>query len=107
MVTEIKTEHPHIIRDPERCGGRPIIKGTKLSVEFIARWINSGTTPEQILESYPSDYLTPAGLHDAISYYYDHKPEIDRWIEENTIEKLAEQYNFEIGENGLVIYKDR
>jgi uncharacterized protein (DUF433 family) len=107
MVTEIKTEHPHIVRDPERCGGRPIIKGTKLAVDLIAGFLTAGTTPQEILEWYPQPYLTPGALHDAISYYYDHKAEIDAIISGSTPEKLAEQYGYEIGAAGLVNFKDR
>lgn len=34
--------------------GKPIIKGTRLSVEFILGLLASGWTEKQILENYPS-----------------------------------------------------
>jgi len=53
-----------------------------------------GLAPEQFAEEvHPA--LTPAHAHDALSYYYDHRDEIDREIAENTEEtgrlRLREQ----------------
>lgn len=33
--------------------GKPVIKGTRLSVEFIIQRLANGWTTEQILENYP------------------------------------------------------
>lgn len=107
MATETettRTEHPHIVMTPGTCGGRPRIDGTRISVESIARYVNNGVTVASILETLP--HLTPAGVHDALGYYYDHKAEIDESIAENTPEKLAEKYNFEVAPDGRVIFKD-
>ena len=41
-----------IIRDPNILGGKPIIKGTRLSVEFIAGMLRSGETAESVARSY-------------------------------------------------------
>jgi uncharacterized protein (DUF433 family) len=37
-------------------------------------------SPEEIVEQYP--HLTLADVHAALAYYYDHREEIDREIEE-------------------------
>jgi uncharacterized protein (DUF433 family) len=103
MVTEIKTEHPHIVRSPGVCGGRPRIKGTRIAVDFIARFLQSGTGADDILALYP--YLTRSAIHDAISFYYDHQDEIDAEIAGATIEKLAQKYDFQV-ENGRVVFND-
>lgn len=42
-----------IIHNPKIFGGKPIIKGTRLSVEFILELLASGMTPEEIIEEYP------------------------------------------------------
>lgn len=39
--------------DPEICGGRPRIKGTRLAVEFLLGLKAAGWTEAQILENYP------------------------------------------------------
>ncbi|MBK8388310.1 MAG: DUF433 domain-containing protein [Saprospiraceae bacterium] len=42
-----------ITRDPKILLGKPIIKGTRLSVELIMRKLASGYTVEQVLSNYP------------------------------------------------------
>jgi uncharacterized protein (DUF433 family) len=44
----------YIHSDPEILLGKPIIKGTRLSVEFILNLLSSGWTEQQILENYPT-----------------------------------------------------
>ncbi|MFH1894795.1 MAG: DUF433 domain-containing protein [Patescibacteria group bacterium] len=42
-----------IIFNPKIFGGKPIIKGTRISVEFILELLASGMTPEAIKKEYP------------------------------------------------------
>jgi uncharacterized protein (DUF433 family) len=42
-----------ITTDPEILLGKPVIKGTRISVELIVGWLANGWTFEQVLESYP------------------------------------------------------
>ena len=42
-----------IVSDPDVLGGKPSIKGTRISVELILGWFANGWTHEMILESYP------------------------------------------------------
>jgi uncharacterized protein (DUF433 family) len=39
--------------NPDILVGKPVIKGTRLSVDFILRLFGSGWTREQVIESYP------------------------------------------------------
>ena len=39
--------------DPDVLVGKPVIKGTRLSVEFIVELLARGWTEAQILENYP------------------------------------------------------
>ncbi|MCM2357797.1 MAG: DUF433 domain-containing protein [Geobacteraceae bacterium] len=50
----------YIIADPEILVGKPVIKGTRLSVDFIIRLLAQGWTEQQIFENYPQ--LTPDAL---------------------------------------------
>ena len=43
----------YITYNPEILNGKPILKGTRLSVEFIMELFASGGTRDKILESYP------------------------------------------------------
>ena len=101
MSVELKTEHPYIIRNPEICGGSPIISGTRITVRLIAGLVKSGNSAEDILLGYP--HLTFAQIHDAISYYFDHKEEIEKEIEENTIRAIIKKNNMRlvVGESGI------
>lgn len=50
-----KIEWANIIcSDPQILLGKPVVKGTRLSVEFILGLYAEGWTEEQILENYPS-----------------------------------------------------
>ena len=44
----------HIHSNPEVLLGKPIIKGTRISVELILELYSSGWTTDQILGSYPT-----------------------------------------------------
>jgi len=45
--------HDRIIVNPKVLVGRPVIKGTRLAVEFILELLAERWTHEQILKSYP------------------------------------------------------
>ncbi len=55
-----------ITTDPEVLGGKPCIKGTRLSVEFILELFASGATQTDILQTYPQ--VTPVALEEAFRY---------------------------------------
>ncbi len=44
----------YIHSDPEILLGKPVVKGTRLSVEFILGLFAEGWTEQQILENYPT-----------------------------------------------------
>ena len=47
------TEHPRISLDPEVLAGEPVIRGTRLSVEFIIGLMADGWNEADILRTYP------------------------------------------------------
>ena len=44
----------YIHSDPQVLVGKPIVKGTRLSVEFILGLFAAGWTTQQVLDSYPT-----------------------------------------------------
>ncbi len=44
----------HIHSDPAILSGKPVVKGTRLSVEFLLALFAAGWTEEQVLDSYPT-----------------------------------------------------
>ena len=47
------TEHPRIILDPEILAGKPVVRGTRLAVEFIIGLLADGWNEADILRNYP------------------------------------------------------
>jgi len=44
----------YIHSDPAILAGKPVIRGTRLAVDFIMRLFATGWTEEQIIENYPT-----------------------------------------------------
>ena len=59
----------HIHTDPNILLGKPVVKGTRLSVDFILRLFGSGWSEEQVLENYPQ--LTSESLKAVFAYAAD------------------------------------
>jgi len=55
-----------IVVDPKVLVGKPVIKGTRIAVEFILELVAEGWTQQQILENYPQ--LTVEDIHAAFRY---------------------------------------
>jgi uncharacterized protein (DUF433 family) len=55
-----------IVSNPEILHGKPCIRGTRISVEFILELMASGATRDDILRSYPQ--VTAEGVEEAIRY---------------------------------------
>ena len=56
----------HIISDKNILLGKPTIKGTRLSVEFIIERLANGWTEQQLLDNYPR--LTNESLHAVLAF---------------------------------------
>jgi uncharacterized protein (DUF433 family) len=52
--------------DPAILGGKPIIRGTRISVALILEWIASGATRDDILRKHA--HLTADDVEQALSY---------------------------------------
>lgn len=85
--------HPYIERKQGVLGGKPVIMGTRISVALIVELQRMGKTVDEIIALYP--HLNYAQIHDALSYYYDHREEIEQMIYENSEEYVREKYKGE------------
>jgi uncharacterized protein (DUF433 family) len=66
-----------IIRDPEICGGAPIVEGTRIGVHHVAGYSQIyGENPERIREEALPD-LTSEQINAALDWYREHREEID------------------------------
>lgn len=59
----------HIVSDKNILLGKPIIKGTRISVKLILELFSKGWTEMQILESYPS--VSAESLRAVFAYLKD------------------------------------
>lgn len=59
----------HIYSDPDVLVGKPVVKGTRLSVEFILGLFSEGWSEKQVLENYPT--LTTESLRAVFAFATD------------------------------------
>jgi len=87
------TIHPYIVINKDICDGSPIIAGTRTRVIDIAmEYEVLGRSPDEIIRSHP--HVSLYHIHDALSYYYENRGELDRKIkrEQEFIIKLKGQF---------------
>lgn len=63
-----------IVSDPEVCGGRPRIAGTRITVTDILAALAAGDTVEELVTDFP--YLSKEGIQDALRFAasnFDHR----------------------------------
>ncbi|MBL8091622.1 MAG: DUF433 domain-containing protein [Anaerolineales bacterium] len=56
----------YIHSDPEVLMGKPVVKGTRLAIDFIVGLFAAGWTEKQVLENYPT--LTSESLRAVFAY---------------------------------------
>lgn len=56
----------HIHLDPEILVGKPVVRGTRLAVEFIIGLLAQGWTEAQVLDNYPG--LTAEDIRACLGY---------------------------------------
>jgi uncharacterized protein (DUF433 family) len=100
LDTETATEHPYVTQTPGVCGGRPIVRGTRIPVKALAGYHRMGYTLTEILEGFSG--LTAAQLHSALSYYYDHQAEIDADIEADELSALLDRFQLKMDAEGVL-----
>lgn len=69
--------YPHLVKEPgspARLTSHPRTRVAMIVMDYLGR----GLAPEDIVRHYP--YLTLAEVHAAMTYYHDHRDEIDAEI---------------------------
>jgi uncharacterized protein (DUF433 family) len=70
-----KLDYRNVEIDVARCGGQPVVSGTRIRVAAILTCYRQGMGVEEIVQQYAG--LRPADVHDALAYAYDHLDEIE------------------------------
>lgn len=68
-------DYRNIEKDPARCGGQPVVAGTRIRVATVLGCYRQGMSVEEIVQQYAN--LKPADVHDALAYAYEHLDEIE------------------------------
>ncbi len=82
----------YIVLTPSVRAGRPRITGRRITVADVALWhIQQGISVDEIVAEYD---LTHAQVYAALTYYFDHKSEVDKQSAEDSIqaESLRTQF---------------
>lgn len=77
---------------PGVCGGMPRIAGTRIRVQDVFVWHElQGQSADEIVSRFPQ--LTMADVYAALSYYWDHRDEIQRDMqtESDLVTRLRQQ----------------
>ena len=56
----------YIVRDPQICGGDPVIRGTRVTIRTILASLAEGATIDQILKDFPT--LTEKDVRAVIAF---------------------------------------
>ena len=83
------TSHPYIVRNKDICDGCAIIAGTRTRVIDIAiEYEVLGRSPDEIIRSHP--HMSLYQIHDALSFYYENRDELDQKIkrDQNLVKRL-------------------
>ncbi|MCZ7391961.1 MAG: DUF433 domain-containing protein [Candidatus Methanoperedens sp.] len=87
-------KHPYITTDTRICKGSPIIAGTRVRVlDIIIEYEYLGYAPDEIVNEHT--HLILPHVHDALSFYYEHREELDQEIRlrKQKIEKLRKKFS--------------
>ena len=88
----------HIVSTPGVLGGKPHIKGHRISVQDVAIWHERlGQSVDEIATDYP---LTLGQVYAALAYYHDHRAAIDAELArgEALVAELRARFPSKVGE---------
>ena len=91
--------HPYIVQDDKISGGSPIIRGSRVRiVDIVIEYEYLGWSPDRIIDAHPQ--LNLSQVHDALSFYYERREDIDREISDRKekIAELEQQYGADVPE---------
>ncbi len=62
----MRKQFEYITTNPDILGSKPIIIGTRISVELILEWIANGSSVEEIVQEFP--HLKTAAVREAVLF---------------------------------------
>lgn len=88
-----QAELGRITTNPSVCGGKPCVAGSRIRVQDVYVWHEmQGLSADEIVSRFPQ--LTMADVYAALSYYGDHRDEIQRQMaaDHEFVESMKRQF---------------
>lgn len=98
---QLAPKHAYIEVVQKIAGPQAVIKGTRVPVSVIVGYLGIGETPESLTERI-LPHLSLAQVFDVLSYYHDHRDEIEQEMRENTEEYGRAYLREHLGEEGYL-----
>jgi uncharacterized protein (DUF433 family) len=98
---QLAPKHAYIEVVEKTTGSQALIKGTRIPVSIIIGYLRLGETPESLVEKI-LPHLTLAQVYDALSYFHDHRDDIEQELFENTEEHGRAYLREHLGEAGYL-----
>ena len=83
---ETTTAYRYLVQLAGVCAGRMIVANTRIGVHDVMGLMLNGAAIEDVLHSFPG--LTKSQVYECLSYYEDHRTEIDALVAEQMSETL-------------------
>jgi len=96
---QLAPRHAYVEVVNKLAGPQAMIRGTRVPVSIIVGYLRAGETPESLVKNI-LPHLTLAQVYDALSYYHDHRDEIEQELLENTEERARAVLHERLGEEG-------
>jgi uncharacterized protein (DUF433 family) len=96
MSIPIHTDSPPIREDDS---GALRVGQSRVLLELVVRAFQDGSTPESIVQRYPS--VTLGDVYGVIAYYFHHKADIERYLAEREQKAGEVQRRIEAGQRDL------
>ena len=88
-----QAEVGRITKNPGVCGGKPCVAGSRIRVQDVYLWHEiQGLSADEIVSRFPQ--LTMADVYAALSYYWDHRDEIQRQmaVDDELVKTMKRQF---------------
>ena len=83
LRSSLLPQHPYIEMSQRASGLRAAIKGSRVLVADIVGYLQIGESPETLTDEI-MPRITLAQIYDVLSYYHEHREEIDLELSNNT-----------------------
>jgi uncharacterized protein (DUF433 family) len=72
--------YKNIVSNPDICNGRPVIKGTRITVKSVMSFVKAGNKDKKVLKSYPRINGEDLGVCKEFTSLFFEKPSLIKTI---------------------------